>query len=197
MQIRTLLNVLGPLLNPAGATRLVLGVYRPSLLRVYAETLVSLGAVEHALIVHCGGLDELAPIGPAEVAEVRRRPEGSDQPYDVSYYELDPATWGVPRCTVADLVGGGPAENASTLRAVLAGGEGLAQALDAAGHVGRTIALNAGAALYVSGRADSVAKGYASALSVLCIGAGLAKLDEWVTVTREIAAAAATSISLR
>lgn len=188
--MRTLLNVLGPLLNPAGATRLVLGVYRPALLPVYAEALVALGTVEHALVVHCGGLDELAPTGPADVAEVRRDTEGGAAgAYTCTYSHIDPADWGVPRCTVADLVGGGPAENAATLRAVLAGGRDLgAGPLDAAAHVGRTIALNAGAALYVAGRAGSIPEGYAAALAGLCRGDGLAKLDAWVAATRKLAA---------
>ena len=190
LQVRTLLNVLGPLLNPAGATRLVLGVYRPSLLSVYADALIALGSVEHALIVHCGGLDELAPIGPADVAEVQRRssPAPGERLFDCSYTTLDPKDWGVPRCTIADLVGGGPVENAKTLRAVLAGGAGLATDSTCSGHVGRTIALNAGAALYVAGRASSVADGYGIALSGLCSGSGLVKLDQWVRTTNQIAA---------
>ena len=169
----------------------MLGVYRTSLLRVYAEALVSIGTVDHALIVHCGGLDELAPIGPAEVAEVRRReaPAPGENHFECLYYRVDPADWGVPRCTVADLAGGGPAENAAILRAVLAGGEGRATSMDALGHVGRTIALNAGAALYVAGLAGTLQEGYATALAALCRGSGLEKLDLWVAATRAIAAA--------
>lgn len=151
---------------------------------------MALGGVEHALVVHCGGLDEFAPIGPADVAEVRREAGGGGA-YACSFARVDPAEWGVPRCSIADLVGGGPAENAATLRAILAGGEDFATALSAAGHVGRTIALNAGAALYVAGHAQSIAEGYAAAMRGLACGDGLAKLDQWVAATRDIAAAVA------
>jgi anthranilate phosphoribosyltransferase len=214
LRVRTILNVLGPLLNPAGARRLLLGVSRRPLLAVYAEALVDLGAAEHALIVHCCGMDELTPVGPAEVAEVRRRREtespgpagtgatlhsgsaqstGGGGAYDVSFYTVDPADWGVPRCSIADLAGGSPAENAAALRAVLAGGGGGAAA--DAGHVGRTIALNAGAGLYVAGKAESIRQGYATALAVLETGGGLAKLDAWVAATQELAAAASSNSS--
>ena len=177
LRVRTLFNILGPLLNPAGAQRLVLGVYAPRLLRIFADAAAALG-VERALIVHCCGLDELAPIGPCTTIDVAGGVAGPE-------FIVDPADWGVPRCDIADLAGGSPAENAQVLRKVLAGGA------DGKCAIGHTIALNAGAALYVYGTAGSVQEGYRIALDALLSGAGLRQLDKWAAVSHELAAAAA------
>lgn len=180
LKIRTVFNILGPLLNPAGATRLLLGVYKPSLLHVYADAVRKLGA-ERALIVHCCGLDELAPIGLTKAVEVFA--DGSTK--DVT---IDPTEWGVPRCTVEDLKGGEPSDNAAIILDTLAG-EGAAQGGGADSHVGRTIALNAGAALYVYGIADSVKHGYELAAEAIRSGTAGQKLSAWAAITREIAEA--------
>ena len=175
LKVRTVFNILGPLLNPAGANRLMLGVYKPSLLPVYAEAVKRLGA-ERALIVHCCGLDELAPIGPAQAMELCA--DGS-----IRQLNIDPMDFGVPRCTVEDLKGGEPAENADTIKATLSGGA------SADTHVARTIALNAGAALYVYGSAESIAQGYERALATVRSGAAGALLATWAAATQAIAAA--------
>jgi len=177
LKTRTVFNLLGPLLNPAGADAVVLGVFAPALLRPMAEALRAAGAARRALVVHCCGLDELAPLGPAAAVELRA--DGSLD-YDVV---IDAADWGVPRCTVADLRGGSPAENAAALRALLAGGDAAA-----ASPFGQTVALNAGAALYVAGRAASVREGYALAIDALRAGAGGATLEKWVAVSSALAA---------
>jgi anthranilate phosphoribosyltransferase len=173
LKIRTVFNVLGPLLNPARATRLLLGVYTPRLLPVFADAVRSLGA-ERALVVHCCGLDELAPVGPAEAIEVFA--DGT-----VKNITIDPADFGVPRCTIDDLRGGGPDENAAILRRVLGGGE------EADTPIGRTLALNAGAALYVYGAAGSVAEGYNAAMNALKEGKALVKLDAWAETSKRLA----------
>jgi anthranilate phosphoribosyltransferase len=178
LRVRTVFNVLGPLLNPAGAQHLLLGVYHPRLLPVYAEAVAALG-VRRALIVHCCGLDELAPTGTAQAVEVVAAHDGSAAV--IKEVTIDAADFGVPRCTIGDLAGGSPADNAAILRAVLAGGE----AADT--PVGHTVALNAGAALYVYGAASSVAEGYAKAASVLRSGAAARKLDAWAAITKELA----------
>jgi anthranilate phosphoribosyltransferase len=190
LKIRTVFNILGPLLNPAGAQRLVLGVYHPRLLQVYADAVASLG-VEHALIVHCCGLDELAPLGAAQAIEVRRSALGAAGssaaalPPTQTRLTIDPADFGVPRCTIPDLAGGTPEENAAILRGVLAGGNACE------GAVGHTVALNAGAALYVYGTAPSVAEGYASAFAALRAGEAMRQLEKWAAVTQALEAEAA------
>ena len=181
LRVRTVFNALGPLLNPAGAQHLLLGVYSQELLPLYAEAVARLG-VARALIVHTplpcgGGLDELATIGaPARAVEVG--PGGAR-----SECVIDSAAWGVPQGALADLRGGSPAENAAALRALLAGGAAAAHST-----LGRTVALNAGAALYCYGAAPSVQAGYGVALAALEAGRAGALLGEWARATQELAA---------
>jgi len=218
LKVRTVFNILGPLLNPAGARRLVLGVFKPALLHVYAEAVAALGA-EHALIVHChqgdapaggrsspvgegrGGLDELGPVGQNEVVEVK---DGRV----VGGFTIDAATFArahggpVPRYTVADLEGGTPAENAAIIRHLLAGEAAWADpaAVAALPLVGLTaphppnvpalcaaIALNAGACLYVYGKAASVEEGFYAAQALLRGGAAAATLQRWADVAAKLA----------
>ncbi|HXU47082.1 MAG TPA: anthranilate phosphoribosyltransferase, partial [Thermoanaerobaculia bacterium] len=132
--LRTVFNVLGPLTNPAGAKRQVLGVYAAPLVERLGRVLAELGA-EHALVVHGeDGLDELSTTGESSVAEVR---DG-----DVRLFRVAPEDFGLPRATLADLLGGGPEENAAAMRRVLAGEPGPLADISA---------LNAGAAIYVGG----------------------------------------------
>jgi len=113
---RTIFNILGPLTNPAGARCQVIGVYAEELVRPIAEALVQLGS-HRAFVVHgAGGLDELSPVGPNTVCEVR---EGA-----VVDRVIDPIDLGVPRCAVDDLRGGDPAENAAAIREIFQGGNG-------------------------------------------------------------------------
>jgi anthranilate phosphoribosyltransferase len=188
LKVRTVFNVLGPLLNPAGAGRLLLGVYKPALLPVYGHALARLG-VQRALVVHCCGLDELAPIGPTQAVEVVGGADGGEA--TITHLTIDPAEWGVPRCTVDDLLGGGPAENAAIITSTLAGGGRDTHAQPS--HVARTIALNAGAALYVYGTAPTLAAGYALALETIASGKAGALLSSWSATTRELAAAEAAA----
>jgi hypothetical protein len=110
--VRTVFNILGPLLNPADAGRLLIGVYSLHLVELVARSLFELN-VERAMVIHCGGLDELAPIAVADVAHVTR--EG------VTFGKLDPFELGFAKCSVEDLKGGDADENAAMLRKVLAG----------------------------------------------------------------------------
>src|SRR5207253_1710143 len=114
---RTVFNILGPLTNPAGARAQVVGVYSPTLVRTIAEVLARLGATR-AFVVHgAGGIDELSPVGTNLVAEVV---DGV-----VHERELDPeAELGLPRCSVEELRGGAPVENAQAIRDVFAGADG-------------------------------------------------------------------------
>jgi anthranilate phosphoribosyltransferase len=168
LKIKTVFNILGPLLNPAGAQHLYLGVYSPDLLDVYGATLLALG-VEHALVVHCCGLDELAPLGVAQAVEVTK--EG------VKRITIDTLSFGIPKCTIEDLKGGDADYNANVMKTVFSGGE------HAAGPIGDTIALNAGAGLYVYGLAASIGEGYAIAKSVLVSGEAGKVLSKWAEVS--------------
>jgi anthranilate phosphoribosyltransferase len=166
LKIRTIFNILGPLLNPAGAKRLLLGVFQPRLLHIYAEAVMELG-VEHALVVHSCGLDEFSPVGETTVVEVRGE--------TMTEYTFNPVTeLGISLCSISDLEGGGPVENAAILRAILGG------SADTKYHaMGQAIAINAGAALYVADKADSIVSGYHIALEKLRSGAALATLEAW------------------
>src|SRR5204863_1672787 len=128
--VRTLFNLLGPLANPAGARRQLLGVPAPHLVTVLARTLVELGA-DRAFVVHGhGGLDEISPAGATRVAEVRGG--------RVREFEVTPEELGVQRGAVEDLRGGDADRNASLLREVLRGEKGVRRS---------AVLLNAGAAI--------------------------------------------------
>lgn len=170
--IRSVFNVLGPLLNPAGCKRIVIGVYTPDLLQVFGEVFVSLG-VEHGLVVHCAGLDELNSIGVADVVEVK-------QGEPLRRYAIAPEEIGIPVSSLEDLKGGDATENAAILRAVFAGGVGSDNA------IGNTIAYNAGAGLYVYGLADSIKSGYEIAKAKLVSGEALATLDKWAVTAQAL-----------
>ena len=171
--VRTVFNVLGPLTNPAGSRRQVMGVYSPKLVRPIADVLRRLGA-EHALVVHgADGLDEISTTGPTAVAELR----GSE----VREVEIEPESLGLPRRSMADLLGGGPRDNAALLRDVLEG-----QGRPAHREI---IAINAAAAIYVGGGADDLAQGLEKAFATLDSGAGAAKLEELVSYVKSAAPA--------
>lgn len=166
---RTVFNVLGPLANPAGARDGVFGVYAASLARTYAETLASLGA-RRALVVHGdSGIDELTPSGPSLVVEVR---DGA-----IREWQLDPSDLGIDGSDPAELRGGGPAENAAALRAVLAGERGPRR--DA-------VLLNAAAALVTAGVADDVRAGLAAAAEAVDSGTAGATLERLVAFSQEV-----------
>jgi anthranilate phosphoribosyltransferase len=155
-------NLLGPLTNPAGARRQLLGVYARDKVEVLARVLLELGA-EHALVVHgSDGLDEITLTGPTWVAEAR---DGA-----VRAYELTPEELGADRAPLAALLGGTPEQNAERMIALLSGAEG--------GPLAELVALNAGAALYVAGRAADLAAGARLARALLASGAAAHKLDE-------------------
>ena len=169
--VRTVFNILGPLLNPAGAKRLMLGVYSPDLLELYGQTVHALGC-EHALIVHCCGLDELAPLGIADAVEVT--PEKG-----VVRIQIDCTTgMGMNKCTIADLAGGECDINAGILNKVFSGGE------NAKGPIADTIALNAGAGLYVMGMADSILSGVKIAKGVMESGQCLKTMELWAKTSQ-------------
>lgn len=155
--IRTLFNVLGPLANPAGVRRQVVGVYAPAVQELLAGALAELGA-EHAWVVHAAdGLDELSVNAPTRVIEVRRG-------HVVGSFSVDPTALGLPAGGREALAGGDAASNAARLRALLAGEERDTPAAAA-------VALNAGAALVVAGAVESLPEGVERARAELHAGA--------------------------
>ena len=160
LAIPTVMNVVGPLANPARAGRQVLGVADERRVPVLAGALRELGTT-HALVVHGGGLDEISPLGPTRVVEVRAG--------NVEEWQLDPRDYGIRRATADELAGGTPGDNAAIIAAVLRG----------EGNPGATAAvlLNAAAAIYVSGRAADFGDAVGAAQGALASGAGLAALE--------------------
>jgi anthranilate phosphoribosyltransferase len=166
--VRTVFNLLGPLTNPAGARRQLLGVYARDRVALLAEVLATLGS-EHAMVVHgADGLDEITLTGPTHVAELRGG--------EVREYDIDPRALGFELVAPEALAGGGPADNARALAAMLEGEPGPLKDVTL---------LNAGAALYVAGLAADHAAGIAAARTALDSGAAHAKL----TALREFYAA--------
>ena len=165
--VRTVFNLLGPLTNPAGARRQLVGVFAPEWVEPLAQALGRLGG-ERALVVHGDdGLDELSLTGASTVAELR---DGA-----VRVFRFSPAEVGMPVCAPEALRGGSAADNAAIIRAVLGGGGSAAQ---------RDIALlNAGAVLAVGGAADGIPAGVELARATVAGGAALAKLEALIALT--------------
>ncbi|GBF05243.1 anthranilate phosphoribosyltransferase, trpD [Deinococcus aerius] len=164
---RTVFNILGPLSNPAGATHLVVGVFKPELTRTLAEVLRLLGA-RGATVVHGSGLDEFTVCGPNTVTGLR---DG-----EVIDRTLHPEEVGVSLHPRESIVGGTPAENAEITRALLTGAGTAAQR--------DIVALNAGAALRTAGRVERIADGVAQAREVMASGAGWDLLERYAAHTR-------------
>jgi len=166
LKTRTLFNLLGPLANPAGARRQLMGVYDGALARPLAEALLALGAA-HVWVVHgAGGLDEISPCGDTLVVEGR---DGRVREFMVS-----PADAGLPQADIAQIKGGAPEENAAAIRAVLGGQQGAF----------RDVAiLNAAAALIVAGRAGDLREGARLAAASIDEGRAAAALDRLVAIT--------------
>ena len=161
--ITTIMNLLGPLTNPAGARRQVVGVAEPGILWLIVEALRELGH-ERALVVHGSpGLDELSPLGPTQVAELRG---------DGSIVEgmIRPAQLGLRTYPAESLAGGEPEENAQVIVRVLEGKE--------EGGARAAVLLNAAGALYVAGKGDGLPECLALAEEGLESGAGIRKLEE-------------------
>ena len=161
MGVRTVFNLLGPITNPAGATRQLLGVYADPYVPVLAEVLRQLGS-ERAMIVHgSDGMDELTVFGTSHVAELR---DGK-----VKEYTIDPKEYGLANTDRSAVSGGSAQENAARVRAILGGAKGPARDI---------VLLNAGAALAVAGVAGDLAAGIERARAAIDRGEAKRKLDE-------------------
>jgi anthranilate phosphoribosyltransferase len=158
--MRTIFNVLGPLTNPAGADAQVVGVYDPELVPVLADALSRM-AVERAIVVHGSGLDEFGIHGESTVAEV----DGDS----VERYTVEPDDIGLERYDLSEVAGGSPSENADDMRGILDGSvDGAKRAI---------ILANAGAAIYVSGSAESIEAGVDAAREAIDSGAARRQLE--------------------
>ena len=158
--IRSIFNIVGPLANPALVRRQLVGVFESDLTETVARALGRLGAL-HALVVHGeDGLDEITLGGATRVTELRGG--------DIATYSIDPSAFGLPACPSARLAGGSAADNAKLCRDVLSGRPGPARDV---------VLLNAGAAIYVAGRAATIADGIARARESIDTGRALGKLE--------------------
>ncbi len=161
--IRTIFNILGPLANPASANLQVMGVYDESLVEPLAKVLSNLG-VKRALVVYGQDrLDEISASAETSVCEVKN---GTFKSYTIS-----PEQFGLTRCKKEELTGGTPDENAAITKAVLAGEQGARRT---------AVVLNAGAGLYVAGKADSIEAGVRLAEELIDSGKAEKKLEEFV-----------------
>ena len=166
--IRTVFNILGPLTNPAGANMELMGVYDKELVEPLAKVLMNLG-VKNAMVVHGNdGLDEISLSAETTLCEVKNG--------WLRTYEITPEQFGFKRSEKVELVGGTPLENAAILRAVLNGERGAKR--DAT-------VLNAAAALYISGKYESIEDGVRVAADVIDSGRAMDKLEEFVRGSNE------------
>ena len=173
MGMRTIFNILGPMTNPAGVKRLLVGVYAPALCRPVAEVLNRLGA-EHVMVVNSDdGLDEISAAAPTRVVEARGG--------DIREYELTPEAAGIRRISLNGLEVQGAEESLELIRAALSGEAG-----DRAERARAVIALNAGAALYVAGLQAGVTAGVAQAMALMQSGAPWKKVEALAELTSKM-----------
>jgi anthranilate phosphoribosyltransferase len=170
LAVRTIFNFLGPLTNPAGATRQVIGVSDPAFLEVIAGALAQLGAKKALVVSSADGLDELSTAGATRVVEV----DGGE----LRTYEITPEDVGLGRSVYEDFAGGSPEANAETARRIFAGEQGPPRDL---------AVLNAGAAIYAAGRADGLEAGVRAAEAAIDSGAAARALDRLVELTGKLA----------
>jgi len=171
MGVRTIFNVLGPLTNPAGTPNQLLGVYSKALVEPLAQVLRQLGS-NHVMVVHSeDGMDEISIGAPTFVAELKHG--------DIDCYTIQPEDFGLRRTAITALAVEGAAQSLEVINGVLAGEPGPARDI---------VLLNAGAAIYVAGLADTLAAGIARAAEVIDSGAAAKKLEALVAVSNQIQA---------
>jgi anthranilate phosphoribosyltransferase len=173
--IRTIFNILGPLTNPAGAQRQLMGVFTPDLTEFLANVLGELGSKSAIVVCGYGNLDELTTTGPNRLSHYANG--------TVRSYDLDPLDYDLRPAHISELLGGDAATNAHILRGILSG------EVDAAKR--DVVLLNAGAALVAADRAADIQDGMALAADIIASGAALAKLDALVAYSQEFGGHAA------
>lgn len=162
--IRTVFNILGPLSNPAGANMELMGVYDSELVEPLAQVMANLGVTKGMVVYGEDRLDEISMSAPTKVCEIK---DGV-----FSSYEITPEQFGYTRCHKSELTGGTPAENAEITKAILEGTE--------KGAKRQAVCLNAGAALYIAGKAETMEAGVRMAEELIDSGAAKKKLQEFV-----------------
>ena len=163
---RTVFNILGPLTNPGSPSMQLLGVYDGYLVEPLAQVLVDLGVKRGMVVYGMDKLDEISLSAPTKVCEIR------DGWFKSSI--ITPEDFGFERCTKDDLKGGTPAENAAITRAILGGEKG---------HKRNAVLMNAGASLYIGGKADSMRDGIALAADIIDSGKALVTLEKFIDVS--------------
>ena len=167
--IRTVFNILGPLSNPAGANMELMGVYEQELVEPLAQVMVKLGVVRGMVVYGQDKLDEISMSAPTSVCEIR---DGWFQSY-----EITPEQFGYTRCSKEELTGGTPEENAEITRAILRGEERGAKRC--------AVCLNAGAAIYIAGKAQSMEEGVRMAEKIIDDGNAMKKLEQFIEESRK------------
>jgi anthranilate phosphoribosyltransferase len=170
LAVRTIFNVLGPLTNPAGARRQVIGVADPGLVDRMAGAIATLGCDRALVVSSADGLDELSLSGVTHVVEVNGQ--------QIERYDVSPADVGLDDAAYEAVVGGRPPENAAITRAIMAGERGAPRDM---------AVFNAGAAIYAAGRADSLEGGVRAAEHAIDSGAGAATLKRFATLSTDLA----------
>jgi anthranilate phosphoribosyltransferase len=170
--VRTIFNILGPLTNPAGANRQLMGVFAADLTEFLAQVLGSLGTKSALVVNGYGGMDELTVTGPNRISQLYE--DGN-----VETYELDPMNHGFEAASITELRGGDPEDNAKILRGVL---DGSIQ-----GAKRDVVVLNAGAAFLATGRVADIDEGFALARETIDSGNAVAKLDQLIEFSQSFA----------
>jgi anthranilate phosphoribosyltransferase len=169
--IRTIFNILGPLSNPSGAKSQVIGVFDGKMAPVFANVMKQLG-VERAFVIHGhDGMDEITTTGKTLICEIK---DG-----EILQYDIDPKEYGIPYAKPDDLLGGDAKENARIALEILTGQIGPKRDI---------VAFNAGAAIYVAGKADSLADGIEKAKETIDSGKAYQKLQELISLTQKLGA---------
>jgi anthranilate phosphoribosyltransferase len=176
IRIRTVFNLIGPITNPAGVRRMVLGVATPEVGEKIARALGELGA-DHVLVVHGEeGLDDISPTGRTVTWELRGG--------EVTMGSVDPTELGLPAGTAEEIRSGDAAANAATARSIVGGERGTRRT---------AVLMNAGAGLYVAGMAESLREGALLAAAAIDSGAAASTLDRFITTSQRLGAAAAAT----
>lgn len=168
LKIRTIFNILGPLVNPAGAKRELLGVYEEDLVEPLAQVLSNLGVTDALVVFGQDGLDEISASAATSVCEVRN---GRFKSYDIQ-----PEDFGFKRCDKSELIGGSPVENAAITRAILSGEPGPRR---------NSVIMNSAAAIYVARPELSMSASAQLAEQMIDSGAALAQLDTFVRLSNQ------------